>query len=174
MIELHRKIAEACPTLIGVSIGDPNDKATWRLSFPDGTPPEVISRAGEIVSAFDPNAPTSGDVAAERDRRMATISFNGRVYDFDAASQQNIAAACTLAVAAIGAGAQPGDLRWASPTYDFSWIAFDNTLVPMDAPTMLAFGTAAAQYKSALIYKARALKDTSPIPQDYINDRHWS
>lgn len=166
-------VAAVCP-IDGVSICNIADKSTWRIDFKEAASANQRAAASAALLEFDPNAPTPAMVNTERDRRMQTITHNGRVYNFGPESQVNIAAMCTLAASAVAAGSQPGDLRWMSPTYDFSWIAADNSLVQMDAHQMLAFGAAAAQYKSGLIFKARALKDSSPIPTDYTHDRHWS
>jgi hypothetical protein len=171
---LTKAATAVCPAVVGVSIGRRNDRSTYRVDYDGTETPEQVAAVAVIVASFDPDAPTPEMVNAERDRRMRTITHNGRLYNFDAESQINIAASCTLAASAVAAGSQPGDLRWMSPTYDFFWIAADNSLVSMDAHQMLAFGAAAAQYKSGLIFKARALKDANPIPTDYTHDRHWS
>lgn len=130
--------------------------------------------AGHQVSNYEPPRVTPADVNAERDRRMLGFAYGGHVFQFDATSQQNISGAATMAMMAITSGAQPGDLRWMSPAYDFSWITLDNQPVPMDAHQMLAFASAAALFKSDLIFKARQIKDMSPIPQDYKSDVRWS
>jgi hypothetical protein len=119
---------------------------------------------------------TADDVNRERDRRLATFTFNGVEFDFvdDKGSESNIQGAYSLAFSAIIAGAQPGNLRWADPASDFGWIAHDNSIVTMDAPTVIEFGKKAAAHKSALIFRARALKNMSPIPADYASDQYWT
>ena len=135
---------------------------------------DEIAASGAQIASFQSPALTASDVNAERDRRMALFTFQGKSYDFDPDSQTNIAGAGTLAFAAIVNGKQPGDLRWADVDRDFGWIAHDNTVTLMDAPTCFAFATAAANYKSALIFKARTIKNLSPIPADYANDARWT
>lgn len=66
-----------------------------------------------------------------------------------------------------------GDLRWHGGDGDFAWIAEDNTLVPMDAQTMFAFGQAAMAHKQAMIFAARELKDRDEIPADFSDDDYW-
>lgn len=135
----------------------------------------VSGEFGE-VSPFTsgPFQPTPSDVDRERDRRIdGGFTFNGTRFQTRPQDRDNIAGASTAALAAIVSGAQPGDLRWADPDSDFVWIAEDNTTVAMDAQTTLAFGQAAMQYKSALIFAARALKDLNPIPTDYQDDSYW-
>lgn len=112
-------------------------------------------------------------VNAERDRRLKTFTFSGRVFDFDAESTVNIAGAGTLALAAIINGAKPGNLRWANPDRDFMWISADNFSVSMDAQTCFAFAQAAAQWKSGHIHAARLIKDMTKIPSDYAANARW-
>lgn len=121
-----------------------------------------------------PPAPSPEAVTAERDRRIdAGIVFAGHPYQSRQSDRENIAGAAQLAFMAIVAGAQPGDLRWADADNDFVWIAEDNSLVPMDAPTVIAFAKTAAGYKQALTMTARAIKDADPIPDDYADDAWW-
>lgn len=130
----------------------------------------------EIDIALNPSiAPTAANVRAEAARRISVVTFGGVVFGFcdSAGSDKNIAGAGTLALAAIIAGAQPGNLRWADPGSDFCWIALNNTRVNMDAHTCLAFAQTAAVWKTKHMYAARALKDMSPIPADYASDSRW-
>jgi hypothetical protein len=87
------------------------------------------------------------------------VTFNGVEFQTRATDRENIMGASQLALMAIINGAQPGDLRWASPDADFNWIAMDNSMVPMDAQTVIAFGQTAAARKQTLIMTARAIKD---------------
>jgi hypothetical protein len=113
-------------------------------------------------------------VDAERDRRIdAGFTFGGVLYQSRATDRENIAGAAQLGFMAVVAGAQPGDLRWASADSDFRWIAADNTTVAMDAHTVVDFGRTCAGQKQAQIFAARALKDMAPIPADYTDDKYW-
>lgn len=117
---------------------------------------------------------TSEMVNEERDRRIyAGFDFMGNHYAFDPASKQRVVGAATLAGFAVVAGAQPGDLYWHGGSSPFVWIADDNSLVQMDAPTCFAFGKAAAAHEELHIFAARAIKDTTPIPLDYTDDQYW-
>ena len=116
---------------------------------------------------------SSVDVDAERDRRMGTFTFGGKAYDLKGQSLANVSGAGTLSLAAIINGAQPGNLRWADPDEDFTWIANDNTMTPMDAQTCWAFAQTAASHRKDMIFKARAIKDMSPIPADYTANSYW-
>jgi hypothetical protein len=113
-------------------------------------------------------------VNAERGTRIAAgFLFAGKFYDFDDRAKANISGAAQLAFMAIVAGAQSGDLFWNGGATPFTWIAADNSLVTMDAQTVVEFGRTAAQHEQAHIFAARAVKDMSPIPLDYAADSYW-
>jgi len=113
-------------------------------------------------------------VDAERDRRIAAgFTFGGKLYQSRPEDRENITGAAIAALAAIGAGAVPGDYRWHGVESDFVWIAADNSLTVMDAQTMFAFGQAAMAHKQAHIFAARAIKDAEPIPLDYAQAGWW-
>lgn len=150
----------------------------WHGITPDGAgqiPAAVRAwvAAGNTPSAYVTSPITGNEVDLERDKRLFVFTFGGKQYDFDPASQLNVSGAFSLALAAVIGGAGSGNFRWSDPDYDFAWIAADNTTVTMDAPTMVAFGKASAEWKSAHIYAARVLKDTNPIPADYKDNAHW-
>lgn len=118
----------------------------------------------------------SPQVDAERDRRIASgFTFEGVSYQTQTASdRENILGALGVALAAITVDeAQPGDLRWADPQFDFFWIASDDTRVPMDAQTCLAFSRAAVGRKSLLVIAGNSIKQMDPIPDDYADDKWW-
>lgn len=113
-------------------------------------------------------------INAERDRRIAAgFMFGGKAYDFDDRAKANISGAAQLAFMAIVAGAQPDDLFWNGGPSPFTWIAADNSLITMDAQTVVEFGRTAAQHEQSHIFAARALKDMEPIPLDYTDDSYW-
>ncbi len=113
-------------------------------------------------------------VNIERNRRIhAGFFFGGKRFAFDADSKQRVTGAATLAGFAMAQGKKADDLLWHGGSDPFVWIADDNTLVPMDAPTCFAFGQAAAAHETAHIFAARQIKDASPIPADYADDAYW-
>ncbi|MFT4162864.1 hypothetical protein [Shinella sp.] len=121
-----------------------------------------------------PPAVTADMVDAERDSRIAAgFTFAGVFYQTRPEDRENIAGASTAALAAIVAGAQPGDLRWHGKPKDFEWIAADNSTHPMDAHTMFSFGEAALAHKADHIFAARELKNMDPIPLDYADNGYW-
>lgn len=136
---------------------------------------EAYAAALSGAAEADPiPGPSSVDVNAERDRRIgAGFSFAGKHFAFDPDSKQRVTGAATLAGFALAQGAVAGNLLWHGGETPFAWIADDNTLVEMDAPTCFAFGQAAAAHETAHIFASRQLKDISPIPADYADDAHW-
>lgn len=119
-------------------------------------------------------ARTQDAIDAERDRRIdGGVTFNGTRFQTRPADRENVAGATQLATLAVMAGAQAGNLRWHGGASDFAWIAEDNSIVTMDAQTVIAFGQAVAAHKSAHIFAARAIKDADPIPADYTANGYW-
>jgi hypothetical protein len=136
--------------------------------IPD-TPPQQSSARLSYMRAR-----TQGAIDAERDRRIdAGVTVNGTRFQTRPADRENVAGATQLATLAVMAGAQAGDLRWHGGESDFAWIAEDNSIVTMDAQTVIAFGQAVAAHKSSHIFAARSLKDSDPIPSDYTSDTYW-
>ena len=134
-------------------------------------PASIITAEAKAAAA---RAALESAVDVERDRRIdGGFSFEGRPYQSRPGDRENIAGASTAAFAAMSLGAVAGDLRWHGGDSDFAWIAADNTLVPMDAPTMFAFGQAAMMHKQGLIFAARALKDAEDIPADCSAGIYW-
>lgn len=119
---------------------------------------------------------TKEQVDAERDRRIVSgFVFNGVRFQSRPEDRENIMGASTAALDAKVNGVQPGDLHWhGDPQNPFAWIAEDNSIVPMDAFTVFAFGKTALAHKQAHIFAARYLKNLDPIPADYAtNDIYW-
>lgn len=141
----------------------------------EGTPPVPGSiYEGGVFTPPLPLPPDADAVDAERDRRIeAGFEFGGKLYQSRQQDRENIAGASLAALAAIMNGAQPADLLWHGGSTNFVWIAADNSLTPMDAQTMFAFGQAAMSHKQAMIFAARAIKDADPVPADYADDGYW-
>lgn len=132
----------------------------------------------KVITAADRAAAQRKQMAVfvdqERDQRIdGGFEFRGIRYQSRPQDRENIAGAAVAALAAISAGATEGNYRWHGGDSDFQWIAEDNTLHPMDAQTMFAFGQAAMAHKQAMIFAARALKDMAEIPTNYANNQYW-
>jgi hypothetical protein len=116
----------------------------------------------------------SSKINTERDRRLSlTFGFNGTSFDCDQLSLARITGAATLAGFALAAGAPAGFMTWHGGVDDFAWIAADNSLVLMDAQTCFAFGQAAANNQSRHIFASKDLKNMTPVPLDYEDDKWW-
>ncbi|WP_443096608.1 DUF4376 domain-containing protein [Pseudomonas solani] len=101
------------------------------------------------------------------------MSFNGAHFQSRPIDRERIIEAAQLALMAMTGGAKSDDLRWMEPEQDFTWITADNTLMPMDAHTILAFATAVAARTRALVLAGRRLKDMEAVPCDYTSDKWW-
>ena len=114
-------------------------------------------------------AVTNGEINAARDRRIdAGITFNGVLFQTRPEDRENIQGAYSRAQSAILIdGAQPGDFTWHGGPSDFEWIAANDSRVKMDAQTMMAFGEAVLDHKSAHIFAANAIKAMDPVPSDF-------
>lgn len=113
-------------------------------------------------------------IDTERNRRIdAGIEFQGKSFQSRPTDRENITGAAQLAFMAVVAGIKPGDLRWSAPDYDFAWIASDNSLVTMDAHTVVQFGKAVAERKKALIFAARQLKNMELAPLEITKEEWW-
>ncbi|WP_050743847.1 MULTISPECIES: DUF4376 domain-containing protein [unclassified Shinella] len=135
---------------------------------------EQLGWDGEVWTVTTLPPPTEEQVDAERDRRIAAgFSFGGVIYQSRPEDRENIMGASTAALGAMMQGAQAGDYRWHGGDSDFVWIAADNSIHPMDAQTVYAFGLAAMEHKTAHIFAARAIKDADPIPFDFTDNGYW-
>lgn len=167
---------------IEANIGEGLEALEYVLNFsdPHGIAPAVQSAvdawigAGGVISPYEAPPITPEQVDVERAKRTEErFFFNGKRYDYDARGKTNIAGGSTLALGAIVAGAPEGFYRWHDGETDFTWIAYDNTRVTMDAQTVWALGRAAAAHEDKHTKAARDLKDLEVIPQDYTDDKYW-
>ncbi|WP_311968928.1 DUF4376 domain-containing protein [Pseudomonas baltica] len=122
--------------------------------------------------------PTSDEIEAERDRRVSAgfeFTVDGASYTIQSRSsdRENILGAAGAAFRAQVGGKGAGDYLWDGTGEEFAWITADNQRVKMDAPTVVALGDAAIATKQRLIYKARGIKDMSPLPSNYTDDKWW-
>lgn len=68
-----------------------------------------------------------------------SVVFAGQEFDAD---MQRLSIAVACANSAIIGGVQAGDMRWHRGPADFVWRTKEGVDVPMDAPTVIAFGLA--------------------------------
>lgn len=147
----------------------PYHVATGETLALDGDVLTVTRSWGEPADLAPIKAALTDALDAERDARVrAGFTFGGVIYQSRDSDRENISGAALAATIAVmlGGGAA-GNLRWhvkpedvgTSTDSDFVWIAADNSLHPMDAPTMIAFGQAAMAHKQLHIFAAREAKD---------------
>lgn len=72
---LHLRIAAVAP-IIGVTIGDPDDKVTWIVDYLPEATTEQRSAAQQIIDQFDLAAATAEETAALADFANSIASFN--------------------------------------------------------------------------------------------------
>lgn len=138
----------------------------------DGT--YSLVQAPETPIYVPPVGITAEMVNQERERRMrGTFSFIGKEFDCNQVSLQRITGAATLAGFWLASLGDPESVFWHGGTEPFAWIAHDNSINVMDAGTVFDFGKAAAANETAHIFAARALKDMTPIPENYTSDIYW-
>lgn len=120
-------------------------------------PSQFISAQDKASARLDA---TLQSVDAERDRRIAAgFTFGGKLYQARDSDIRNINGASTAAAVAIMNGSLSGDFRWSDPSKDFAWIASDNSMVQMDAQTVIAFGQTAMTWVTAMTMAGRTIKD---------------
>lgn len=119
-------------------------------------------------------------IDSERDRRInegfkhegvhyqSRLPQDGKPGDWEVFSGKALEA-----LIAVLNGSQPGDLRWADPTEDFSWIAADNSRVPMDAQMVIELAKAASTHRSRHTFAGSDLKAMHPIPTNVTDDEWW-
>jgi hypothetical protein len=173
-------LGQVSPPMAGWEQGDWRIVSVIELQVPNGkrvVGPITTTWIDGVLhetATFEDISVTADDVDAERDRRVSVgFTFNEKLFQSRIEDQKRINGASTLALIAVVSGAQPGNLRWHGGTQDFVWIADDNTLIPMDAQTVLAFGQAAAAWESDHVFAARSVKDTTPVPADYTDNKYW-
>jgi len=146
---------------------------------------EWDSQAVDWVVRDKTSEEIAAELAAKRTRTLDSITgfrdeliadgfwFDGVKYDSRPEDQKRISGAALLAFMAASQGAEANNYLWHGGSEPFSWIAQDNSVVQMDAPTVISFGQTAAEHERAHIFAARALKDMDPIPDDWANTAYW-
>lgn len=112
------------------------------------------------------------DVDQERDRRVNSgIIFEGLPFQTTPAARESITTASVRALVAIVRGVKKVDAREKSASY--TWITTSNKLVELDAQQLIDLGNKVAEWQSANVLAARAIKDLPKIPADFRDDKYW-
>lgn len=124
---------------------------TWGWTVSPMTPEQVAAR----------KTVRKNDVTALRDQKVdAGFMFEGVLYQSRPQDRENVSGVHQRAKDWLDGGGDPTTLRWANPNVDFVFIAADNSMHPMTAPTAKALGVALYDFKSACIFHAYELKMT--------------
>lgn len=168
-IEAIRLTGPCAPGFISLRVDADFDEALTALGLTPVAPPAFVQEQDSIRLAQ-----LYEQIKAERDRRLnADFLFQDTLFQRDPISVQRIAGAAQLAALAIMGGAQAGDVHWHGGDEAFGWIASNDTVVTMDAFTVINFGRAAAARETQLIFAARYLRMLDPVPEDFADDRWW-
>jgi len=148
-----------------------NDKYTGVTDVEEGD--AIVGQLWDGTNLTDPPVQITSDmIGSERDRRIALgFAFDGNTFQADDGSLRKINGAATGAIIAKSLGADGASTNWADGGTEFSWVATDNTIVPMSPDTVLMFGMAAMAHVDAHTKAARVLKDAPAA--DYADDAHW-
>lgn len=145
---------------------------SWVRIIRDGRPVDVPTYTDYVVPGAEVNE--------EMYRRLELdLSYLGHSFQMNETSRNLIRRAAVQASVFLLSGGQADDAKWHLPADQkasgaaFAWIASDNTPVPMLASETVAFGTAVDTREMFLRMKARGLKDMTPIPLDYADEKYW-
>lgn len=127
-----------------------------------------IARVNDVVTALPVLTPAAletlrasriSDVDTIRQSKLyGGYRYQGVRYQSRPEDWTNITTTGLEAATAVANGAKPGDMRWNNPGFDFGWIAENNSVVFMDAPTMYGLYKRGAYYANRTIMRARILK----------------
>jgi hypothetical protein len=158
IIFLHDSIAAVCP-IVGVAVGDPANKATWRIDFAPSATASQQTAAQNVVASFDPNAlsPTAQIAALlTAGLQITSTSTPARsgTYAVDDSAKANIDG--------IYSGIKDGDgLPGGGTTFNYPDIG--GVMRPFDAPSFSAFAKAVRDYLYS-VSQGSPLQQPIPIP----------
>lgn len=166
---LHAAVSAVAP-ITGVAMVDPADPDTWRIDFADGATDGERAAAAAVVAAFDPDAPTPADVAAERDRRLA----GGFSYDFGDARGVHVFATTEADLRGWrDVSDYAAALRANGDTMTTIAILTETGATAVTAADWADILIAAAAFRQPIWAASFALQAMDPIPADYADDSRW-
>lgn len=116
------------------------DGTAWQYQVIPEPPPPPEPTLEEAIAI------KKSRIDAERDRRIARLTWNGRTWDFDSRSQQLILAEATYS----NAGVRPDD---------GVWIDADNNPVTLSNADFIALATAGREHYESLFFVGREHKN---------------
>jgi hypothetical protein len=149
-ITLDAAVRAVCP-ISGVSIGNPNDKTTWRIDFAAGATDQQKAAALAAVQAFNPNAPDVPDIISDRQfyQQMAIQGIITQAEAIAAVGPGTLPATLASLISQLPAGAQFDAKMKAIGAVQFSrsssLVATIAQLFGWDGPTTDTFWVAASQ-----------------------------
>lgn len=165
---IHDLIAPVCP-IKGVSMGTPDNKASWVVLFDDAATDQQKTAARAVIDAFNPLAPTPAMIAAERDRRLAL----GFKYDFgDARGVHHIGTTPADMVGWREVSDYAGSLLDSGDVTTKIAIETDTGKCQVTAPEWSAIKIAAAMFRQPIWARSFVLQES--LPTDYTADAKWS
>jgi hypothetical protein len=166
LAQLTDRILAVCP-IHGVSYD--SDGQGVAIQFADGVSEDQIRAANKIASTYDPNAPTSEDIGAERDRRLGL----GFPYDFgDARGAHHIGTSPSDMIGWGEVSTYAGAMLDSGDVTTTIAIVTDTGPCVVTAPEWRAIEIAAAVFRQPLW--ARSFVLSQSLPTDYTSDAHWS
>jgi hypothetical protein len=151
---------------------------TYTQDFPSRTVKAKRTKAALTEQEYTARRDTIKiQIAAKRDAVIdGGLTFANTVFQTRPDDRENISGAAQLAFMSLiqmqASNTNPvGNFRWHGGASDFGWIALDNSVVTMDAPTVISFAKTIAEFKSTCIFYARYLKDQVDltVPPETVN-----
>lgn len=167
--KLDHAVRAVCPAVIGVSVNDWADRASWRVDYAPEATDQDRAAVSAIVASFDPHAPTVADIVAERNRRLA-LGF-----DYDFGDQRGVHRIGTTDADLKGWGevsTYAGALLDSGDTTTTIAIVTDTGPCVVTAAEWRAVEIAAAAFRQPIWAASFSLMQT--LPTDYTADARWS
>lgn len=103
---LHEQIAAVCP-ITGISLGDLNNKATWRVDYASSATQAQRDAAAAVVTGFDVGSVQSAQDAEKS--ALATLTAGSQAHITYMSNKQSTGPQMTSTVDGIFSKLDPGD-----------------------------------------------------------------
>lgn len=71
--KLDLAVRAVCPDIVGVRVGDLNDRNTWSIEFSSSATSQQRQDALSVIAGFDPGKPSADDIKNEARRRIVSL-----------------------------------------------------------------------------------------------------